>query len=448
MTLTRRILCGATASLALAVAAPAAAQPLAPPLQFSGEVRYRGELDRRTPDTPDRDGGFDAVSLLRTRLGLRVPVSSAVRVFIQLQDARAFGEETNTLTDATADRFDLHQGYIELADSLAGYPLLARLGRQEIALGDERLIGVVGWSNTGRSFDGLRLQVGALNAFATQIREQDAVLPIGVDPRANEGEDRDHSFFGLYLDARPGDLYLLHDRQATGVNLGAGTGTGAVSDVDRTTFGGRLELPTTPLRPLFFEAEAVYQFGNQRTSFGPALRAQDIDAWMAIGRLGIAAPTPGPFRGARLGLDWLSGDDDLADDRYGAFNTLYATNHKFYGFMDLYLDPARDTGGRGLVDGLVGVTLGLTPQLALDATLHRFWTATARSVAAPGGGFTEDRDLGWELDLTLPFPVRPGLGGLAGYSLYRTGEAAPLAGLGTESGDLLHWAYLQLQVNF
>lgn len=413
------------ALLAAALVSPttlaAQAAPTAPVVpQWVGEVRVRTEMDRRTADT-----AADHATLLRTRLGVRVPVSPRVLLFAQLQDARAFGEEENTLTDASADRLDLHQGWIQLADTVAGLAAELRVGRQEMAFGDERLVGAVGWSNTGRAFDAARLRVGALKLWAADLRERDRLLPVGTDPRRNTGAEGDHLFLGAYLDARPGDLYLLHDRNAA---------EGPAAGIDRTTAGGRVELRGTA--GPWLEGEAAYQFGR-RERVGPAEREQDVRAWMAVGRAGWR-PAHAPLRNAWAGVDWLSGDDDPADGTYGAFHTLYGTNHKFYGLMDLFLDPAAQTGGRGLVDAQAGATLALSDRHALEVAVHRF--ALARRAA-------EGRALGWEADLTLPFPLAPGMRGLAGYSLFRTGEAAPAAGL-PESGRTLHWGYLQLQVAF
>ena len=38
------------------------------------------------------------------------------------------------------------------------------------------------------------------------------------------------------------------------------------------------------------------------------------------------------------------------DKKYNVFNTLYATNHKYYGFMDYFIDIPRHTYGLGLID--------------------------------------------------------------------------------------------------
>ncbi len=50
-----------------------------------------------------------------------------------------------------------------------------------------------------------------------------------------------------------------------------------------------------------------------------------------------------------VGIDYLSGDDGTDDD-YNVFNTLYATNHKYYGFMDYFINLPNDTYGKGLMD--------------------------------------------------------------------------------------------------
>jgi len=50
------------------------------------------------------------------------------------------------------------------------------------------------------------------------------------------------------------------------------------------------------------------------------------------------------------GVDYLSGDDGEDETKYKVFNTLYATNHKFYGFMDYFLNLPVHTYGKGLMD--------------------------------------------------------------------------------------------------
>ena len=104
-----------------------------PVLKVDGQVRLRGEGDGRTVDV-DPDFGV----LSRLRVGLNASLYEWIDVYAQIQDARAWGSELNTLTDASADALDLHQGYVDLG---SGPGFTARLGRQEVKLGDERLVG-------------------------------------------------------------------------------------------------------------------------------------------------------------------------------------------------------------------------------------------------------------------------------------------------------------------
>ena len=116
---------------------------------LGGQIRPRFEF--REPAA----NGDDGFTSMRARINLSALLERNVRVFLQLQDVRLWGEETGTLSDFRADNFDLHQGYIEVGHSGdTGFDL--RVGRQEIALGGERLVGPVGWTQQGQAFDGVR----------------------------------------------------------------------------------------------------------------------------------------------------------------------------------------------------------------------------------------------------------------------------------------------------
>ena len=141
-----------------------------------------------------------------------------------------------------------------------------------------------------------------------------------------------------------------------------------------------------------------------------------------------------------LGIDYLSGDETPSDDEYTAFNTLYATNHKYYGYIDYFLDPAARTLDRGLVDGIASLTLGLPRDLRMDVDAHAFWT---QQEIAPDAA----RLIGYEMDVTLPVRLGEGQQLQLGYSLFRNGAAAPLVGLG-QDGGWSHWAYIQATFSF
>ena len=191
--------------------------------------------------------------------------------------------------------------------------------------------------------------------------------------------------------------------------------------------------------------------GNQVLAGQTVTLAQEISAWLLGGR--VAYALPGALRSIGVGIDYLSGDDAPGDDEYRAFNTMYHTGHKWYGYLDLFLDPAARTGDRGLVDGMASATMQLGPKAPLAIDVHRFWTAAPRPVPCggplpcPANQPDEADDLGWEFDLTLPLGIGPSQRLQLGYSAYRNGAAAPLAGIGA-ADEWWHWGYLMLTFAF
>lgn len=377
----------------------------------------RSELDARTAGRPP-----DHATLLRTRLGVRATLDPRARAFVQIADSRAFGDETNTLTDATADLLDMHQAYVEWTPD-ARWRL--RAGRQEWSFADERLIGPVGWANVTRVFDGLRSTLTArgwtVDGLAAVLDERDAMLATGLDPRVNEGAASDRTLYGIWA-ARAGlELFALVDGGAT---------EGPISRINRWTLGGYVRRGLGPLRA---RGTFAWQLGNQRGALG---NSQRIDAWLAS--LAVSRGFGGRLKpGVRAQLDVLSGDATPTDGTYGAFNTLYATNHPFYGLMDFFLNIPAQTGGLGLVD-VVGHGELRPGAWALDADLH----ALRLAQRGPGG-----RAVGTELDFTAARPLTPALTLHSGYGVFAPAAAARTAPVSL-GARVLHWAYVQATVRF
>lgn len=336
-----------------------------PAFRFDGQLRLRGEADHRTVAV-----AADFATLSRIRVGVDASLLDWMGVYLQLQDARAWGTESNTLTDAGADNFDLHQGFAELGRTKA---FNARLGRQEFALADERLIGAVGWSNTGRSFDGVRLlgegSGTTWTVFWYNVAERDSLLAVGLNPQANQGINDDGWLLGGFAARRMGDatseLTFLVDREA-------------LTD-ESYTLNLRVHGQTGTFQ---YDAAGAYQFGPDR------------GAWFGSAKAGVV------IAGGNVAaqLDYLSGDSDPDDDRTKAFNTLYATNHKFYGYMDYILFIPEQLDQAGLVDAVLRGSLNALASTSIRIDLHRFSTAEKRD---------GERALGTELDLIGRWNVAP-----------------------------------------
>jgi hypothetical protein len=372
-----------------------------PTFKFDGQLRLRGEWDGRTVGIGD-----DAVVLSRARLGVRGSFAPWIRAYAQLQDARAWGSESNTLTDASADYLDMHQVYAELGtDRIA-----ARLGRQEVALADERLVGAVGWSNTGRSFDGARL-LGtasgiAWQAFWMNVAERDSLLPVGLHPQNNQGIDDDGWLIGGFASGTLGgttaEVTLVVDRQGITeqsytASLRAHGEAGAIA----------------------YDAAAAYQFGPDRSAYFASGKAGAV-----LGRATLAAQ-----------VDYLSGDDDPTDGDIKAFTTLYATNHKFYGIMDYFLAPAAQLDQAGLIDAMLRARF-TTGAGWLSVDVHRFAVARERN---------NERALGTEVDVIGNMSLHRFAGVQVGGGVFVPEPlATQLLPAFANGDDPTYWGYAQL----
>lgn len=388
------------ASLGLLAAAPIAAQDLT----ILGQVRPRFEVR-----DPAGAAGTQQWTSVRTRIGVRALLEDDVWAFVQLQDVRFWGEETGTLSDDAADGFDLHQGFLQIGRDDS--PRSLRAGRFEQNYGGQRLIGAVGWAQQAQSFDGVRGRLNTtsgwqLDGFAFQLSESSA--PSATTDRTLLGSWITHT----RSDGSLIDLYALRlEERSTGV------------DNDLITLGAR---HVGQVGGFDYRAEGSFQVGDRA--------GMDVSAWMFGARLGRA------FDQGRVRVtgwfDQLSATDpDGTDD--GAFDTLFGTNHKFYGFADLFLNPRVQTGGRGLRDVALKTSFRLADDWTLGADLHRLSVVEDRALPTS--------TLADELDLTLAHPISTGLTATAGFSWVKAGDAlGPVRGISQN----VSFGYLMLDLHF
>jgi hypothetical protein len=393
----------------------AEAEVLPPTLKLSGQVRHRSEADYRNPSS------IPVLHLLRTRLNVAFQPVADVTAFVQVQDARTFGSENPAAGQGTLDgrapALDLHQAYFAVSN-LFDTPFGIRIGRQELAYGNQRLIGNVAWSNFGRAFDagvasyrGTRLQA---DAFAARL----------VDDRTVNASQ---NIFGLYgtwkIRTSSLDIFALLDNNTASIAAGPAAGRAAL---ERYTAGVRWFGTTARFD---YELEGAYQSGHQAN--GDEERAL-IEAYLLHA---AASVRTGPVRLGAL-YTILSGDGDPDDGRSEAFNTLFATNHKFYGYLDLFpFNAAMRPGGlhNASLQGSIQVTGALN--VALD--LHHFALAEPLS---PDGG----KALGQEADLTVNFRYNQHFGIVGGASVFFASDTAE-AVLGKPVSS---WLYLSTTVDF
>jgi hypothetical protein len=359
-----------------------------------------------------------------------------------------------------SDTVDLHQAFVTVGNHKE-FPLSAKIGRQELFYGEERLVGAFAWNNIGRVFDAGKMRWQ--NAwFGADFFTSRVVIP--EDGRFNVNNDYDW-FSGVYATSTKVPKHLLDvyffARNANSQAIAAEPSPQfpQPSARDIYTLGARLKSKPGELGNWDYTLESAAQFGSfedLRVAGTPRL---DHQAWMAVAQGGYT------FNGAwgtpRLGLEYAygSGDSDPTDGDHETFENLFPTNHKFYGYMDMVsLQNIHD------VRGIVQLKPHARVSLALEA--HGFWLADTSDNfynvggaprggvgTTPGTGYginpNYDSYVGAELDFIVGWAVTRYAQLEAGYGHFFVGDyiksslSAP-----THGSTDANYFYAQLNVNF
>ncbi|MCC6185633.1 MAG: hypothetical protein IT256_00620, partial [Chitinophagaceae bacterium] len=143
-----------------------------------------------------------------------------------------------------------------------------------------------------------------------------------------------------------------------------------------------------------------------------------------------------------IGIDYLSGNTDktkVGDNNN--FNTLYATNHKFYGYMDYFLNIPGDTKQRGLMDIYAKVGFYPSKKINTYVTVHYFSFANENKLGAKKIG----QSAGTETDFILNYKISPITSLQAGYSMMFATQNMELV-KGGNANQFNSWAYLMLKI--
>jgi hypothetical protein len=362
-----------------------------------GEFRERVEGFDNSGFVPDRD---DAFFLSRLRL-TATATGKDLAATVQVQDARVADKSIGPTAAPFAAEFDVRQAFVDVGAQKA--PITARLGRQEIVFGDQRLVGHAGWLNAGRTFDAARVTVKSkaaqVDLFAASVVR---ILPDELDKSGNGNR-----FAGAYVSSTriipkgTTEPYVFWRRD---INLRGETG--AFGPLEQVTTGARL-VGKLPAR-LDYNVE----MDVQRGSLGP----DSVRAWAGHWQLretllGRATPhVSGEY-------NYASGDANPTDGIRGTFDQLYPTAHDKYGLAD-------QVGWRNIHHVRVGFDISPIKATPISVNYHSYWLAQARDAlyAASGAALARiptgaaNTHVGQELDVQISRPLFPQLALAAGYS--------------------------------
>lgn len=385
--------------------------------KFSGEVRHRFEVD-------DKDFNSNVnpyyYNYLRSRLGMTFKPLEDVTVFFQIQDSRIMGEELSTLADGSADQLDLHQAYFKV-ENLFSLPADVQVGRMEVNLGPQRFVGAVNWHNIGRSFDGVILTIHTKRFVSKffNMKEKEQLA---------QGDSGDKNVIGNYTDFKLIDNYvtqafLIWQKTIPSDELSRFT-TGFYVQGKRGSFDHTLE--------------GAYQTGKITP---PYLNVtQDAAAYFIAFNGGYTFMSLGAKPWISLGVAYISGDDDFGDGTFKVFDTMYSTNHKYYGSMDYFTNLPIHTNLRGLVDSHVKFALVPITRTKAILAVHNFKSAEKYTLSDNSTA----TDFGNEIDLTLKHQYNSSFSIIAGLSYFTPGEIFKK----TKGQDASTWFFLMSSVKF
>lgn len=284
----------------------------------------------------------------------------------------------------------------------------------------------LGWSNTFRNFEGVKLYYTSddwnIDAFAT--RPVNAAAGNIFRPTSADHPDASRWFSGVYTtwkgtENQSLDLYWIWSNEDND--------NAAVIDGDRHTIGARWEGKQTVkecdkvVGTWNWELEGAYQFGEETFRGGID---QDIEAGFVSSVLGYTwndvAWTP-----SMKGVFWYgTGDDNPGDGTNNTVSTLFPLGHAHWGIIDNF-------NGSNLLDYSLQGSVKPTSKLTLVSALHWFEKADASDTiynvagaALPGGApGSTSKDLGTELDIIATYQATTNLQLQAGYSWFWYGDA-------------------------
>lgn len=391
---------------------------------IGGQIRFRQQSENNMRGI-GLTGLDDDFLLQRIRLFGNVQFSDWLRCYAEALDARSYGE-TIPARGIEINELEMLNLFVDarMWDGERG-DLFARVGRQELLYGSERLISPLDWANTRRTFDGYKVfWKGAdwnVDAFYTR-----PVLVDG-DEWDQPGQNQEFSgFWGTYKGQpnRTVDLYYLtywNSQQLT--------------DFQYQTVGGRY---SGNEGVLLWDLEGGVQFGRNSDGSG-----HGAGFWITgLGHKRDDLPWKPTLW---VYYDWASGSNNLGAGN--GFNHLFPLAHKYLGFMDLF-------GRSNIQTPNVQLTLQPSDKWKLMAWYYYFMLQSrddtpynVNMTPYNPGNRPASRELGHELDLTLTYVIGPRMDVLLGYSHFFAGEYYDQTPGVAHRGDA-NFYYVQWQWNF
>lgn len=356
-----------------------------------------------------------------------------VTVFVEGRSSYSFGD--NRYTAAAAGRnlaeddgpLQAQMAYVSISDPKA-FPFSAKVGRQELLYGDQRLVGNAFWLNIPHTFDAIKMRYQG-NGYGVDVFAANLVYvdggPFGDHFEKSNSQD---TLSGVYADFPFLDAKAVNEAYVFARTVERGIVTDFWADVpapfrftapqDIYTLGYRTKSKPDAYGPWSYGLELMWQFGD-RTAVFPATTVAAAKAAPRLNQSAWAFVAQGAYTWKDAALmpklalivSAASGDHSPSDRDSQTFQNLLPSNHGLYGMMDL-------SSLQNIVDARVSFTAKPTRATSLAVDVHQqylettndYWynvagvpRITAGATAGSGKGFginpNYSSDLGQEVDL-------------------------------------------------
>jgi hypothetical protein len=389
-------------------------------LSFGGELRYRymDERNRLRPGGP----GHSNYDLWRWRNYVDYRFSPQFRAYVEMIDASIFKNEL-PVTGIDKNRWDLQNYFFDVQFmEWCERPWYARVGRQELLYGNQRLISPLDWANTRRNFEGVKVftpgEAWDFDAWITNPVNTGTPNNGPVTRFDNEFDSRnqDRLFAGGYwtykaVKNNTYDLFFLYDQfdsNPDGFPVGERYTTGArwLGNIPINGCDG------TPDRTYHMEVEGAYQGGHDR--------GRDVQAGFVVAGVGHTWNTLPWEPNLWMFYDWASGDRNATDGRNNTFFQGYGLVHAYLGLID-------NIARQNIQDLNFRATVKPTKKTQLQAAMHFFYLSNENDslyqiTGAPLGRPTGNNDVGNELDLIAQYNVNQNFSVEAAYFWFWYGD--------------------------
>ena len=448
-------------------------------VKIGGRVATRAEYRNNANFGSSGASSTHSFIVQNTSINFGYDLTPDLGFYINLQDSRVWGGQStattnvggtgapvgvigfNTVGGIHGNSFGIREGYISIKN-LFHKKLNAKIGRQKLVFGNQRILGHFDWSNVGWSFDGVRLDYQSSEKSSHVFgwfrqAEDDCGSPTSLcqaGSAANGSRDSDFLlFYNTFKNIpkhtiEPYWIYVFDGRTNAGFTTGGTGGNGRLQpDQKRHMLGLRINGKPGIVD---YTGEFVWQLGRQKNGLGGE---NTINAVALAVNAGVTLPVPMKPRIA-FELDYATGSGVNRGATGGrtTFENFWPTNHLHYGYMDLM-------GWKNMLS--FGPQFSVKPSKNGTFKIHLWWHRLADADddwygAGQGAQFggtrvgNDEKEIGNELDIVYVHKLFGGKSTVnIGYGHFFTGDYIKKSGAGSSDGavslnddDDQDWAYI------